>query len=317
MENGIIAGNPDFSVILPTFNRDRILPRAINSVLAQTHANFELIIIDDASDDHTSVVIKQFTDSRLRYRTHKQNCGAAAARNSGLRLAKGRFISFLDDDDEYLPDFLDETLKNLVSSPESVGFSWAGHYVVKDTADGEVCMARKHWQPEHYHPKDRYKVFLRSMQIGCGWGLAIRRECLEHVGLFDESFQVGEDTEFVLRLCSLYDGLPIKKCLVKVHSHSGPHLFHDIRQTATVYDQILNKHAEQLKRDLKLLTYFQYKTGWWYYYANHKRNGRKFLTKALRAEPFNLKQWLVFIYLEIFGSLGVVLQRKLIKWIHR
>ena len=307
----------NFSVILPTYNRDRILPRAIRSVLAQTHENFELIIVDDASVDDTSTVIEQFTDSRIRYCARQENGGAAAARNSGLRLAKGRLLSFLDDDDEYLPGFLEETFKKLNRSPASVGFSWAAHYVVNDTADGEVCIAQKHWEPKPHLSQDRYKVFLQSMQIGCGWGLTIRRECLERVGFFDESFRFGEDTEFVLRLCSFYEGLPIKKHLLKIHHHAGPNLFPNCQQTAKIYEQILHKHVEQLKRDEKLRTYFQYKTGWWHYYGHQRRAGRRYITTALKANPFNVKRWLVFMYLEIFGHLGVLAQRKLMRWIWR
>ncbi|MBC2717618.1 MAG: glycosyltransferase family 2 protein [Desulfobacteraceae bacterium] len=305
--------SPVFSIILPTFNRDQLLPRAIKSVLVQTFVNFELIIVDDASADNTTGIIKKFADPRIRYCHHANNSGAAAARNSGIRLAKGKYISFLDDDDEYLPDFLTETFKRMNGAPESVGFTWTGQSFVEDTVNGEKRVSDKHWKPGPHRPQDRYKIFLRSMNIGTGWGLTLRRQCFDHVGFFDESFRVGEDTEFILRLCETFDGMPIPENLVKVHSHSGSHLFNSIIQQAEIYDKILQKHYIKLQHDSKLLSYFHYKIGWWYYYANNRQKGRKYLIKALQADPFKMKKWLIFSYLELFGSGGILLQRRLSK----
>jgi glycosyltransferase involved in cell wall biosynthesis len=306
---------PVFSIILPTFNRENLLLRAIKSVLPQSFENFELIIVDDASTDNTAGIVKQFADPRIRYYNHTKNLGVAAARNSGIRIAKGRYISFLDDDDEYLPDFLKKTFKHLSCLPESVGFTWTGQFCIEDTVNGEKRISKKHWKPEPHHPQERYKIFLHSMILGTGWGLTIRRQCFDHVGFFDESFKVGEDTEFILRLCETFDGIPIPEYLVKVHSHSGPHLFNDNIQSSGIYDKILQKHYLRIQRDLKLLSYFQYKTGWWYYFGNNRQQGRKYLTKALQADAFNIKKWIIFGYLELFGSEGITRQRKLSNWI--
>jgi len=85
---------PKVSIILPTYNRAHLIGRAIKSVLNQTYRNFELIVIDDGSTDDTEMLVKSFEDKRIHYIKHQKNRGAAAARNTGLRLARGELLSF-------------------------------------------------------------------------------------------------------------------------------------------------------------------------------------------------------------------------------
>ena len=96
---------PKVSIIIPTYNRANLLPRAIKSVLSQTFKDFELIVINDGSTDNTEEVIKKFQkkDERIKYILHKDNKGEAAARNTGIRIAKGEYIASHDSDDEWLP----------------------------------------------------------------------------------------------------------------------------------------------------------------------------------------------------------------------
>ncbi len=110
---------PLVSVIMPTYNRGNLLPRAVNSILSQIFTDWELIIIDDGSDDDTQGIVKQYMtrDSRIRYH-RQQHLGYAAAINAGCRLAKGKFIAFQDDDDISLPDRFELEVKELNSDPE-------------------------------------------------------------------------------------------------------------------------------------------------------------------------------------------------------
>lgn len=96
-----------FSIITPTFNRSNMIGKAIESVINQTYANWEMIIIDDGSTDDTAQVIKNFTlnDQRIKY-FYQNNQGRSAARNKGIYISIGDFLCFLDDDDHYLDDFL-------------------------------------------------------------------------------------------------------------------------------------------------------------------------------------------------------------------
>jgi glycosyltransferase involved in cell wall biosynthesis len=94
------------SVVLTTFNRSALVGRAIESVLGQTLEDFELIVVDDGSTDDTAQVVARIDDPRVSLVRHEHNLGLAEARNSGIRQARGRFVCFLDDDDELLPDKL-------------------------------------------------------------------------------------------------------------------------------------------------------------------------------------------------------------------
>jgi glycosyltransferase involved in cell wall biosynthesis len=97
---------PFFSIILPTYNRARVLDRAIESVREQTVSSWELLVVDDGSTDHTEAVVAAYDDRRVRYICHEDNRHVAAARNTGIAHAHGTYICFLDSDDRYLPNHL-------------------------------------------------------------------------------------------------------------------------------------------------------------------------------------------------------------------
>jgi len=90
------------SVIIPTYNRAHLVGRAIRSVLNQTYQDFEIIVVDDCSTDNTEEIVKGFNDHRIRYMRHDRNRGGSAARNTGIKASQGKYIAFLDSDDEWL-----------------------------------------------------------------------------------------------------------------------------------------------------------------------------------------------------------------------
>lgn len=100
------------SVVIPTYNRETKILRAIESVQLQTHHNLEILIIDDASTDNTQEIVNSLSDHRIRYFKFDENSGGATARNKGIELAGGEFVAFLDSDDEWMPDMLEKSLDN-------------------------------------------------------------------------------------------------------------------------------------------------------------------------------------------------------------
>ena len=115
MNNGLV------SIIMPSYNTGGYIKNSIESVLAQTYENWELIIVDDCSTDDTDSIVGQFSDKRIRYLKNKKNSGAAISRNYALREAKGRWIAFLDSDDLWLP----EKLEKQIAFMENNGYSFS------------------------------------------------------------------------------------------------------------------------------------------------------------------------------------------------
>ncbi|MGE5500997.1 MAG: glycosyltransferase family 2 protein [Ignavibacteriales bacterium] len=187
---------PAVSVIIPTFNRAGILPRAVSSVLAQTVRDFELIVVDDGSTDGTELVVRRFADPRVRYLSQK-NQGVAAARNRGLAEARGDFIAFLDSDDEWLPQKLERQLDVFTRGPSRLGLvytgvetiSSAGRSVQKPTGRGLIF-------PRMLH---------RNLIHGGGSNVLLRRVVLPFVGGFDSSLPAAEDYDLWLRISRFFE----------------------------------------------------------------------------------------------------------------
>ena len=111
------------SIIMPTYNCARFIRESIDSVLAQTYTNWELIIVDDSSTDNTAEMVANFNDPRIHYLRNEQNEGAALTRNKALRAAKGRYIAFLDSDDLWHPD----KLERQIAFMEQNGYAFTYH----------------------------------------------------------------------------------------------------------------------------------------------------------------------------------------------
>ena len=121
-----------FTIIIPTYNRANFLPNTINSVIKQTYSNWELIIIDDGSTDHTKQVVASFQDERIKY-IYQENAERSAARNNGIKNATGEWVCFLDSDDYYLPNHLEEFHLFIKNHNISKAFILSGCYKENST----------------------------------------------------------------------------------------------------------------------------------------------------------------------------------------
>src|SRR3990167_7894784 len=117
---------PLVTVIIPTYNRFELLKKALVSVLNQSFEDFEVLIIDDCSQDQTSRIPEYSADSRIRYIKNDRNKGMSAVRNIGIRNSKGTYIAFLDDDDEWMPDKLEKQMSLLIPGPPNLGAVYTG-----------------------------------------------------------------------------------------------------------------------------------------------------------------------------------------------
>jgi glycosyltransferase involved in cell wall biosynthesis len=187
---------PLFSVILPTRDRASMLPRAVSSVLSQSLPDFELIIVDDGSLEPCGDGLPR--DARIRILRSASSLGVAHARNMGIQAAHGKYISFLDDDDEYLPSFLHLTHTSLRDSPDEIGISWCGVRFIDEPITPEASSAPR-TETFEGHP-NRQSLLEAFLTIGTGFGVTIKSDCLKKVGLFNDRLKVASDSDMFIRI---------------------------------------------------------------------------------------------------------------------
>jgi glycosyltransferase involved in cell wall biosynthesis len=211
---------PLFSIVIPTRDRASMLQRAVSSVYRQSLEDFELIVIDDGSREPCGGLPQ---DSRLRIIRNQSSLGVAEARNLGVRAAEGTYISFLDDDDEYLPSFLSSTYSSLKSSPDGVGISWCWvKFIDYPSGAGGAPKARVKQFANH---KCWERLLTDFLTIGTGYGVTLTAKCLNRVGPFNKALKVGEDTEMFYRiLANGFRPVVVPGVHVVCHNHHGTKL---------------------------------------------------------------------------------------------
>lgn len=200
---------PVVSVIIPTHNRAQLLVRAIRSVLAQTYRRLEIVVVDDASDDETSDVIRRFGDGRIRYIRHDSPKGGAAARNSGIEAATGEYIAFLDDDDEWEPSKTESQLEVLASCDVVLCMSTSSvEQDVRELTEIGVC---------------NLEQLRRGMpRIGGGVSAIMGRADVFKSVMFDEHLPRCQDWDLLIRLATHYRIQYFAKRLVRYND--GQHI---------------------------------------------------------------------------------------------
>jgi glycosyltransferase involved in cell wall biosynthesis len=188
---------PRVSVIIPAYNAAAYLPCAIDSVVGQTYPDWEIVVVDDGSTDHTRAVVDsyqpQLTD-KLQY-IHQANRGLPAARNTGMRAARGELIALLDADDVWLPHRLARGVPVLDGDPE-IGLAHAR--VVRIDVQGSVTGQLK-VAPEDLSGRIARKIYTRRAHIVCPT-VMFRKACLDTAGWFDETMQATEDRDLWFRI---------------------------------------------------------------------------------------------------------------------
>lgn len=239
-----------------------MLTRAVNSVYAQSYKNYEIIVVDDGSVSSVEDVLAGVADERLIL-VRQMNRGAAAARNTGIRLARGEYISFLDDDDEYLSTFMEHTLDGLSSGASHGHLSWCDVRFL-EYSDATLTPTSSHERLMRQHDS-QIQVFEDLLASGTGCGLTVSINILKKVGRFNEQLACVEDTDLFFRiLIAGFQPTPIRSIEVQVHNHKGKRLTNEILNRKRIeeciwlteeYELFLRKHPtlkaqlfEQIKR---------------------------------------------------------------------
>ena len=187
---------PRISVVIPTHDRAEWLPRAVGSVLAQTWTDFELLIVDDHSTDETPAVIARFADARIRSFRHERNFGQSKALNTGIEHARGEYVAFLDDDDEWLPAKLAAQVALLDAAPPSVGLVYCWYDKVDEASRERIETTQMTVRGDIFE----HMLALHVPAATCSW--LVRRSTALSIGGFDEGLQQANDVDFISRICA-------------------------------------------------------------------------------------------------------------------
>ncbi len=286
--------NPLVSVIIPTYNRAHLIKRSIKSVLNQTYQNLEIIVVDDGSTDDTKEIIESFNENRIKYIQHKQNKGAAAARNTGIKCSKADFIAFQDSDDEWLSEKLEKEIDAFGDSTVNVGVVYSGLWYIKNNEKKYVPHLQIAKKEGNVHNELLAGNFVSGLTV-------IRKTCFEKVGLFNESLPSLEDWELYIRIskhfCFKFIDEPLS--LAYCSSDSASINYSNLTKSSEL---ILEEHFGDFNKKNNGILAANYATiGLYAFLGREEKKSRKYLIKAIIANPFRLRYSAAFI-LSFFGE---------------
>ena len=281
--------DPLVSVIIPTYNRETLIRKAIDSVLAQTYRQWEIVVVDDGSEDNTKDVVLSYKNENIFY-IYQENRGIAAARNTGIKNSRGSFIAFLDSDDYWRPNKLEKQMKLFFEHPE---YGMVASQCASIRTDG-TFRKRNRRGKSGWVLEDLFKAnFIRTSSA------IVKRECLDKVGLFDETLKEGEEYDLWLRIASKYPiGFVNEPLAVYVDNPYGVSTDSLVGRLYRL--QLLQK--TYLKEKIPKKVYTKRIANTCHYIGRHylkrgeKRSGQDYLRKACMLDPFNLKNLLYYVY---------------------
>lgn len=266
---------PLISVIIPTYNRKNSISGAIESVLNQSFKDWELIIVDDGSEDKTNELVDNFLiDKRIKY-IWQENSGVSAARNKGVSISRGKYLTFLDSDDQVTVDWLQDFFK-VILIDENVDLVQGGLVIISPINKKTVSSPAK---------ENKYNVPIPGTFL-------LKKSLFEKIGMFDERLKYAENTELFIRL----EQKKIKSVIVEttnlIYTESLSGGSKNFRNMIDSTKLILEKHDLYLSRKVKHL--YEQIIGVIYLRFGNYPSASYHLWKAFVLKPINLKTLLRF-----------------------
>ncbi len=292
-----MSKGPLVSVVMPTYNQAMFVGEAIESVLNQTYNNYELIIIDNYSDDGTEEIVNSYAyqDKRIIYKKFSNKGIIATSRNIAIKMSRGYYIAFLDSDDLWFADKLKKVIEFYMMYPE-IDLICNDEYFVQGDDKSIIKRAR-------YGPYRKYRDLLFKGNSLSTSAVTVKKSKLLAAGMFseDKRFVTAEDYELWLRLS--------KSCnIAYLHEVLGNWRVHEVSNSGSVdrhtesVSNVINHHFRQ----------WPYKNTYYRLLLNKRRgavlrgagrsllksgdfiSARSYLTRALKRYPFSLKTWILF-----------------------
>ena len=267
---------PFFSIVLPTYNRASLLPRGIGSVIKQAFKDWEMIIVDDGSMDNTKDVVASFNDARITY-VYQENAERSVARNMGISHSSGEWICFLDSDDEYQPDHLQELAEFIEFHKPLPGVIATGLI----TQQGKSTHQKDFLNLQKNVFEEIGSKFLIPTQV------CVHRSVLEKEQ-FDVRFRLWEDTHLWLRIAAQYPVYQMEKYTAIQHIHEHGTVAQgmkkirliDVVQYVTAIQDLRDKYAARFEGKLPADYFNQYIDSKYRMYLYQARQNKQFLVAS-------------------------------------
>ncbi len=277
------------SCIVTTYKRNtEILSRAINSILNQTYKDIEVIVVNDAPEEKTlcnkiKSLIEKYPDN-VKYVEHEKNKGACAARNTGIRLAKGEYIAFLDDDDEWMEDKLELQLAQLIK--EDASLVYCDHLFI-DAKGNEIY--KKPFM-DYVVGRNDFEKLLCFNFIGSTSFPLLKASALKEVGGFNENLKSSQDHEVWLKIARKNKISYVGKALVKYY-YTEVAITRSPEKREQGYTYILNEFKKEYKNNKEVLHCRYILLSTVYFGMHCFKMGFKYLMKAFCLKPFSGKNF--------------------------
>ncbi len=264
------------SVVIPTYNRAGVLPRAIDSVLNQTYDNYEIVIADDGSTDNTREVVQSYEFDRINYIRHESNKGQNVTRNTGITNAKGKYISYLDSDDVLFKNHL----KVVVDKLDSLSEEFAGVYTGRQTDHGDYLVTNEVHEGE-LTLEELFRSGNAYQHIAGSISLTFRNKIIEDVGLHDESVTAGTDLDYFIEILKKYKLYGINQPLCKAFKQADS-VSIDTKKVIQGEKRLVNKHGHILNSATKARRF--YNIGIAYAAQKNITKAKNYLFRSIRAD---------------------------------
>ncbi len=278
--------NPKVSVIIPTYNRANLLPRAIESVLKQTFKDFELIIVDDGSTDNTKEIVNNYIkkDNRIKYIYQENSGGPAKPKNTGIKIAKGKYIAFLDSDDEWFINKLKKQY-HLYEDNKNNNVGLIGCEAISinnETKEKKYIKSIKYIEARS--PEVLKKTIPKSFS-----SVMINKNVFKEIGLIDEKIKICDDFELYIRISRKYNFLFIQEPLFNYYVHennvsASKNYIKIIKERKL----IMQKHKKIFLSHPNIYSNQFKKFGTFYLLNDNHKLAKKNFIQAIKIKPFSI-----------------------------
>ena len=234
--------NPKVSIIIPTYNREDLIQRAIKSITGQTNQDYEIIIADDASTDNTEEVIKSIQNSKIIYFKLDKNSGQCVSRNLAIKKARGEYIGFLDSDDEWMPEKIEKQTKVFENSEDpNLGAVYCGFIEKDEVMDRTEIINRDNLKG------DIYKNLLSGFCPSTPTMFLVKKSILDEVNGFDEGLPTFVDYDLWLRIAKLgYTFDYVDEPLIVKYEHAGEQIAKNLEKRKKGLSLFIERWGEEM-----------------------------------------------------------------------